>query len=266
MFSIVVSTKRDIEALRPLFVVSSDESEMIIIDSDYNEETKKQLKEIEHDFYSLTYAPPRSEKKYKRDHIICMNTGFAYAENEWIIKLDDSSELKPDFFEIVKQDIKLANEKFDYKNLVLRIVKLEEWSGHKKWEMHPSLKKSKYDFYFIDRNGIDGMFRTLDSAVFRRDGIDLLNGYDERYDIGHGYDDNDAYQRFLTARYWIILDRGLMLFQKKHNVKKDYIDFTKILFDMTMREILNGKYKAYNDFDMKELRSELLCEKDKYKL
>ena len=41
MFSIVVSTKRDIEALRPLFIVSSAESEIIIIDSNYNDADTK---------------------------------------------------------------------------------------------------------------------------------------------------------------------------------------------------------------------------------
>jgi len=139
MFSIVVPTRRKIEALEPLFITSTPDAEMIIIDTNYNEKTKEALRKIEHKYYKVTYAPPRdvekdikgyrSYSKYKRDLCVCDNTGFAYSEQPWImLPGGDCQEFKPDFFEILKQDIQALSAQPDMGKFVIRGVKLEEWS------------------------------------------------------------------------------------------------------------------------------------------
>ncbi len=60
MFSIIISTIReDVMALRPVFMTSSKDAEVIIIDSFYNEHTKKILQELEHCYNKVIYAPPK---------------------------------------------------------------------------------------------------------------------------------------------------------------------------------------------------------------
>jgi glycosyltransferase involved in cell wall biosynthesis len=261
MFSIVVSTRRPFKDLEPLFKISNKETEIIIIDSNYNDETKEQLGKVEHDFHKVTYAPVYLKPQYKRDFCIGINTGIAYAENDWIIKLDDSTELKPDFFERLKE----ATTEEDYK-IVIRPVKLEEWTHmHTRWEPHHLCRHIPDRYIVLGREGLaDMMFSTLDQAVFHMKGICAINGYDDRYDIGHGYDDNDIFQRFLSAGYPIIMDQQLMTFQFDHTVKRDTIDYLMILYQFNLLEIINGRYWAFNPYAIADLHAELLEKKSEY--
>ena len=272
MFSIVLTTRRDIEALKPLFKVSDKDAEIIIIDTNYNQKTLEELNKIEHDYVRVIYAPPikitqqigeTTEIKYKRDLVRCHNTGFAYADEEWIMKVDDCTEFKPDFFDRLRENINTQWAKKD--DVVFRPVKLEEWTGHKKWEQYPILTRMNIPreqrYIRLGREGLgNGMFITLDQALFKHSAILKLNGNDERYDIGHGYEDIDLMQRFITLGYNIILDQELMTFQKKHMVKADPFDFSRLLYEFTKVEIINGRYRAYNPYDIAGLK----INKEKY--
>ena len=274
MFSIIVPTRRDVEAIKPLFLVSDKDTEIIIIDTNYNPETKKELNNLEHDYCKVTYAPPMkiekklvghmTETKYKRDLVRCHNTGFAYAEHDWIIKVDDCTSFHPQFFDILRESIELIKKHLGNK-FIIRPVKLEEWAGHKQWQKPPYLERFQKRHLHLTRKGIGGgLCITLDQAVFLREGIDLLNGTDERYDIGHGYDDVDLMQRFITADYNVILDQELMTFQVGHWTKADPIDFSRLLYEFTKIEIVNGRYHAYNPYEIKDIREKMLEEKGIY--
>jgi len=260
MFSIIISTRRDIEALKPLFKVSSPEAEIIIIDTNYNDKTKQQLQELKHEYYKVVYTSPMKmmkETNFKRDLVRCHNTGFAIAENDWIIKLDDCTELKPDFFDKVKEDIR------KFSKSVIRPVKLESWSGDTKWEQYHLLKSvNRHERFFdLPRNGMgNGLFITLDQAVFPRSAIDALNGNDERFDIGHGWEDANLMQRFISYGYKIILDQQLMTFQTEHVKKLDPIPaISRLLYEITEMEVEGGgKYRAYNQYDIKKVREKLM--------
>jgi len=273
MFSVVVSTRRDIEALEPLFITSTPDAEMIIIDTNYNDKTKEDLKNMNHNYYKVTYAPPRELEKYmlkskcyvryKRDLVVCNNTAFAYSEQPWIVLVGgDCQEFKPDFFDLLKKDIESFTKNPNIDKFIFRGVKLEEWSQHKKWEGLPHLKDVKR-YQFLDGSP---PFVTLDISAFPLKAMIELNGEDERYDIGHGYEDNDAFYRFLSLGYTIILDKELMTFQTEHWVQADPLNFSKLLFEFTMLEIANGRYKAYNHFDFKDMHEKMLSEKDKYEV
>lgn len=274
-FSIVLSTRRDVSALKPLFLFSDADAEIIIVDTEYNEVKQREISDIEHEYSHVVYVPPMeiesnvvghmTETVYKRDLVRCHNTGFAFAEGEWIIKVDDCTNFHPNFFNVLREDIKNFGRQFPDNNFVIRPVKLEEWSGHKEWSKPPYLENVEPRFIRLGRDGIGGgLCVTLDQAVFPRSGIDFLNGNDERYDIGHGFEDVDLLQRFITAGYNVILDQELMSFQTGHLTRADPFNFSKLLYDFTLVEIVNGRYRAYNQYDISKIRSSMLEEKDKY--
>ena len=275
-FSVVLTTRRKIESLAPLFITSIPDAEIIIIDTNYNEETKKQLKKLEHNYYKVTYAPPMESKfekfsmgsmsypAWKRDLVRCHNTGFLYAENDWIVKVDDCTEFKPDFFVKLTEAINGLTKYYKNTKFVVRPVKLEEWSKHKKWE-YPLAKYLKERFTNIGRAGLgNNFFTTLDQVAFPTESIDSLNGNDERYDLGHGYEDSDLMQRYITLGYKIIIDKELMSYQTGHWTKTDPIDFSRVLFEMTRLEIICGRYWAYNPYNLKKLRPDMLKKKEEY--
>ena len=49
-----------------------------------------------------------------------------------------------------------------------------------------------------------------------------------------------------------------------HEIKPDFVDFVKILFQFTFLEIQNGRHMAYNNFDLKSEREKMIKNKEKY--
>ena len=264
-YSVIMTTRRKIDGIKHAFLVSDKEAEFILVDSTFNEETKNELKKLEHDYCRIVYAPLRHKKIFKRDFSLGLNTALMYAEGKWVIKIDDSTEFKPDFFDVLTDDIVKLADYYKNEDFVLRPVKLEGWGNDKKWEPYHILNGVKERYIGLGRNGLGGIaFTTLDQAIFRRDSIDMLNGYDERYDMGHGYDDNDLFQRFLTLHHNVVMDQKLMTYQYGHEIRPDFVDFVKILFQFTFLEIQNGRHMAYNNFDLKSEREKMLKNKEEY--
>jgi len=268
MFSLVLTTFRGFDKIEPLFKVSDSETEIIIIDSNYNEDTKEKIQEFKHDYYKATYAPPRGKSIYYKDFCQCLNTGLAYAENEWLIKLDDRTELKPDFYPVLRKTISSAVKRFN-KDFAIEILKIEECEdpSYKKWN-YPfidAIGDQGYDVFILDREGLrNGIFALLPQFVMHVTAFDKLNGFDERYDVGCGHDDNDLFQRAITAGIKVLLNKNLMTFKYAHNKNQSPIDLTRTLFKIELEEIKNGRYKAYNRFEMKDLREKMLKQKHKY--
>lgn len=279
-YSLVLPTARSFENIEPLFIVSSPDAEIIIIDSQYDKTKKEKISKLKHNYNQVIYAQrfdleQQGDKfsiyRYRNDKNRSRNTGFMYCEGEWVYKLDDSTELCPDFFKILDEDIDFLTKELGNTNFVIRPVKLEEWNNHKKWDDHPLLKRlgvsNEARFIQLDRNGLgNGMFITLDQCIATRNSFDIINGMDERYDIGHGDDDVDLFQRYISLGYTIILDRNLKTYQKGHKREIDPIPFTKWLFNVEQLEIENGRYRAYNPYDIKEMRPKSLENKKQYEI
>jgi len=264
-YSIILSTRRSFDDIKPLLLVSNKTAELIIIDSLYNEETKQQLKNTPHEFCQITYASSMREKIYKRDFLMGLNTGLIYAEGSWIIKIDDCTEFKPDFFDVINDAVLKLAGYYGHMRFVIRPVKLEGWLGDKKWDKYRFLESVKERFIRLDREGLGhSAFTTLDQLICSRETFDFINGYDERYDMGHGYDDNDIMQRLITAKYEVVMDQSLMTYQYEHKVINDYVDYNKILYQYTLAEVINGKILAYNPYDIKSMREKMLEKKKEY--
>jgi len=269
-YSLMLTTVREFKDIKPIFEVSDKNAEIVIIDPKYKEETKKQIEKVEHDFCKVTYAPKYgTENKldefsfydYKNDKMRCHNTGLGYCEGEWIFKLDDCTELCPDFFRLLDEDIQNFTWQNKNTNFVLRPVKLESWMGHKKWDDLPSLKQYKERFFLLNNQTY---FQTLDQFIATKESFNLINGMDERMDVGHGHDDIDLMERYKTLGYNIILDSELKTFQTGHKRRCDPIPFAKWLYEMEISEIRNGRYMAFNQFQIRDLRKQLLKRKSEY--
>ena len=272
-FSVAVTSVRGFEKIEPLFKTSSPDAEIVIVDPNYNEKTKEKLEQLNHAYCKVTYAPKwnletkideNSIFKYLNDKNRCRNNAIAYCEGDWIYRLDDSTEFCPYFFRILEESINTFTQHLGNTNFVIRPVKLESWMGHKKWDNLPSLDGKDGRYFELNRRSY---FETLDQFIATRESLDALNGMDEQYDVGHGDDDRDILQRFISFGHKIFLDKDLKTYQIGHKRNIDPIPFTKWLYDVKIVEIANGgKYYAFNPYNIKKLREQLLKEKDKYTL
>ena len=268
MFSLVVPTRRNFEALKPLFITSSSDAEIIIIDSDYNEETKQALKDLKHEYYKITYAPPRKrEQDYPYDMIGAINTGIAYSENPWIMKLDDNWEFKPDFFEKLKEDLELFKQSHGNR-FTIRPLELEPWMGDTKWNRFiPDQRR----YFYLPQPPLGRAIpiQTIGQAIYHIDAIYDLNGWPEVFDHGYAWNDNDMFLRFLNGGYMIILDQDLMMYRYRHKSTgvASQRDMGYNLFHENLRKMFRGEtveYKTDNPFNMAELHEKLIKQKDDY--
>ena len=268
-YSIIVCTNRPVDSLRSLFNVSHKDAELIIIDSTYNDVTKDELKKIKHGYGKVVYAPPKKrDGQYKYDQISALNTGYAYAEGKWTMRMDDCAEFKPDFFERLDEDIEFFSKQYD-KGFIIRQLELESNMGDVKWE---SFHKGVTERYHrappgVLRNGIPmitaGIFFCHRSVIFD------LNGLDERYDSnGIGWNDNDMFFRAIVGGYRIFYDLLLMIYRSPHEstAPQDRPTNKDLFISIAITEFKKGEYKSKNPFTMDELSKSLLPLKKEYEL
>jgi hypothetical protein len=263
MLSLVVPTNRDFEALKPLFMTSSPDAEIIIIDSSYNEETKKQLKQLKHDYSKVVYAPPKpQEPKKPYDMMNAINTGICYSENPWIMKIDDNWELKPDFFQKAKETIALFNDT----KIVIRPLELEPWNNDVKWNSYIPLKE-RYIQLPHPPLGRPISIQTIGQAIYHINTMYHLNGLDERYDNGLAWNDNDMFYRLLIAGYPIYLDQELMMYRYKHissGTQQPRDTAMNIFNEIFEKELKTGVYHTKNSYSLEELHKKQLEDKPAY--
>jgi len=255
-FSIIVATNRGPELLKYLFVSTHPESELIVVDSHYNEKTKDFLSRQE-GYRQIVYAPPeRSLFRWHRDFSQSLNTALCLAEHEYVVRADDYIEFKEDFFDVAEKDVKSYPEK----TLII---------GQKAQEYN---KEEKFIDYMSQR-GIGGEFRYVNienpafTFSFGVAPLQLyldLNGYDERYDSGWGFEDRDFLHRALKVGYVAMLDKLLMGYGHAHKPAWETISMPHIIYEVTKIEIEGGKVWAYNPYKLKDRREQKLQEKEKW--
>jgi hypothetical protein len=271
--SIVLSTVRLFEDLLPAFNVSSNSAEMIIIDSKWNRRTKEKLEKLNHNYARVVYAPPRPrfvEEQQKHDMMNAQNTGLAYTENDWVFSMGDNWEFKPDFFDVLEEDINRFSKVYGNK-FAIRPLELEPWNNDTKWNSYISYS-DRYFYLPCQPLGKTGLRKTLSIitsglSVTHIDTIELFNGWDERYDCGCGWSDNDMFERIVALKYPFIFDQQLMTYRLPH---KQIVDSEgrkpagNMFLEKIQAEIQRGELRCPNPFDFKELHKEMLEEKEKY--
>lgn len=268
-YSIIVCTNRTVDSLRSLFNVSHKDAELIIIDSNYNSFTFDELKKIKHDYSKVVYAPPKKrDVQRKYDQISALNTGYAYAEGEWTMRMDDSAEFKPDFFERLDEDIFFFSTQYD-KGFIVRQLELEGGMGDVKWESPHKTITERYHRAppGVMRNGIP----LITAGIFfcHRDAILDLNGFDERYDYdGIGWNDNDMFFRAIIAGYRIFYDLQLMVYRASHvsTAPQDRPTNQKLFFSIVENELKKGDYKSKNPFSMDALSKSMMATKKDFEI
>ena len=255
--SMILTTKRGIDSLKPLFVATDKNTELIIVDDDYNDETKIWLAK-QKGYERIVYVPIKeSSQTHQRTFSQGLNTALLYAENKWIIRADDNLEFKSDFFDVVREDIQTFIENLGNENFVIIGQKVWEELHHQKWEdysgfsggRHIQIRNPRFTFSF---------------GIFPINLVYALNGYDERYDCGWGREDVQFLHRLMISGYQAFFDREMFGFSRQHTPKRDTLPITEILYQMDSLEITNGKTRAFNPFDLKELQKQYLVNKDTF--
>lgn len=256
--SLLLTTKRGIEELKPLFEITDENTELIVSDSNYNEKTKEWLSK-QTGYEKIIYIPLiNSPYTYQRDFVRGLNTAILNAENGWLIRADDNLEFKEDFFKTAREDIESFkdvsyNEKF-------AIVGQKLWGvlNHVKWnDYYSPSEPSRYI------NVTNPAF-TFSFGLYPIDLIYNLNGYDERYDLGWGVEDSQFLHRSLVAGYKVFYDRYLMAYSHAHKPKQDSISTTQMMYHFEIPEINSGKIRAYNPYNFVQLHQNTLASRDKY--
>lgn len=271
--SIVLPTVRLFEDLLPAFKTSSNIAEMIIIDSKWNRRTKEKLEQLQHNYSRVVYAPPRPrfmEEKQQYDMMNAQNTGLAYTENDWVFGMGDNWEFKPDFFDVLEEDLDRFSKVYGNK-FAIRPLELEPWNNDTIWNSYVAYP-DRYFYLPCQPLGKTGLRKTVSIctcglAVMHIDTIEFLNGWDERYDCGCGWSDNDMFERIIALKYPFIFDQELMTQRLPHEQivnPKGRLPSANMFLNKIQEEIRNGEIRSPNPFDFKELHKEMLEEKEKY--
>ena len=74
------------EKLESLLSTPTVSTELIAVDSDYNNDTKEYFRQFTDNFYRILYLSFRSkDRKVRLQYGSLWNTGFLYAEGDWIV-------------------------------------------------------------------------------------------------------------------------------------------------------------------------------------
>lgn len=240
-YSMIVATKRGEEALKPLFVTTSNETELIIIDSNYNKETKSFLKS-QTGYKQIIYAPVKENTIHlKRDFSQALNTALLYAEGEWIIRADDNLEFHPDFFKTIGEDIDYFSSYMDKFIVIGR--KLWGTLNEEKWIDNPNFP-NRY-------TQVSNPKFTFSFGIFPREILKVLDGYVELYDCGWRKEDEDFLLRLFKLGFNAFFDKEMLAYSYPHLQGRFDLDFTDKIYEIQKIEIENGKVHAYNNFEYK---------------
>ena len=206
LFSIIVSTHGlDPSVFAALLKNSDPEAELIIADSTYDPEKKQYLRNA--NYAQIVYVPI-PYKLFPRDFCVGLNTALSFAEGEYIIRADDYLEFHKDFFKVAREDI----ERFpDY----LIIGQKSHAPEEEPWRDY----YSERGFFPSERyvQIIDPAF-TFSFGIVKREILDDVNGWDERYDVSPVGEDIDILHRlmiYLQGR--VLLDKKLMGYGYRHS-------------------------------------------------
>lgn len=256
-FSVILTTIRGPNELEPLFEVADEDSEIIITDSNYNTHTKEWL-EQQKGYKQIVYVPvERRSIRYTKDNVLGYNIAFMFAENDWIIRADDNLEFRDNFFDTARKDIDyfketLGNERFG-------IIGRKLWGslGEERWGNTDNDSGPRY-------NQVTDSQSTFSFGIIPIEMIYDLNGYQEIYDLGWGFDDRDFLDRGNVAGYQYWFDRELMAYSYPHRPSVPTFSVNKFIYELQLLEIKCGKFYAYNSYNIRQSQAGILARKEDF--
>lgn len=261
MFSVVYSTISDISDMMPVLQSGSSLAELIIIDSRWSEYRKQQIEDTETKYRQIIYAPPRKQIiKQPYDFLDAHNTGIAYSDGPWVLCMGGKNMFKPDFFERAKETIALRDD------IAIRPLDLEPEQGDTIWNSY-----TRYVHRYIPlpcmplgKEGLRSILPiiTCGFIIMHLKNWFRLNGFDERYDVGCGWYDNDLLDRIYMLGLPVVLDQELMIYRFPHTsaFSREHREQCKQLYF----EDKDKKCYAPNPFDLQELHNKSMEQKGQY--
>jgi len=230
------------EKLESLLSTATVSTELIAVDSNYNNDTKEYFRQYTDNFYRILYLPVRSkDKRAKLQYASLWNTGFLHAEGDWIVCIKPGIEPSPEFLW----------------HLDLSVTEIESREQSKDFAI---LCGKSTQFLNDDGRGYDKLcdcaYLPFDVAVFPRKYLGIVNGYDELYDyIGSKAEDadKDFFCRIGKSGCHVYFDKELSNSYGTYPIFR--FQFTEPLvnlFYFQRYQIMHGKVKAFNDFNYSE--------------
>lgn len=207
--------------------------ELIIVDDGSSLEHRAELvMENDPDInYNITYIDP--EQKWWSNPCIPFNIGFKKATGDVIILQNPECYHSGDILSYINDNISYT----DYLTFSCYSLSREEtidthmknsrcanFDGDSGWYNHPIYRPSGYHFC---------------SAIYKTH-LDELNGFDERYAMGIGYDDNELLVRIHRKGLRISIIENPIVYHQWHysssNSKKNSQDNAQIYRNLTLKE------------------------------
>ena len=230
------------EKLESLLSTATVSTELIAVDSNYNNDTKEYFRQYTDNFYRILYLPVRSkDKRAKLQYASLWNTGFLHAEGDWIVCIKPGIEPSPEFLW----------------HLDLSVTEIESREQSKDFAI---LCGKSTQFLNDDGRGYDKLcdcaYLPFDVAVFPRKYLGIVNGYDELYDyIGSKAEDadKDFFCRIGKSGCHVYFDKELSnSYGTYPTFRFQFTEPLVNLFYFQRYQIMHGKVKAFNDFNYSE--------------
>ncbi len=230
------------EKLESLLSTSTVSTELIAVDSNYNNDTKEYFRQYTDNFYRILYLPSRSkDKKVELQYASLWNTGFLHAEGDWIICIKPG--VAP--FDELLHDIDLS------------VTEIESREQSKDFAI---LCGKSTQFLNDDGRRYDKLndcaYLPFDVAVFPRKYLNIVNGYDELYDcIGSDVEDadKDFFCRLGKSGCHVYFDKELSnSYDTYPTFRFQFVEPLVNIFYFQRHQIMRGKVRAFNDFDYSE--------------
>jgi len=230
------------EKLESLLSTATVSTELIAVDSNYNNDTKEYFRQYTDNFYRILYLPSRSkDKRVKLQHASLWNTAFLYAEGDWIVCIKPGIEPSPEFLwhlDLSVTEIESREQSKDFAILCGKSTQFLNDDGR------------RYDKL------CDCAYLPFDIAVFPRKYLGIVNGYDELYDyIGSKAEDadKDFFCRIGRSGCHVYFDKELSnSYGTYPTFRFQFTEPLVNLFYFQRYQIMHGKVKAFNDFNYSE--------------
>lgn len=258
-FSIIVPISNDESDISQLFKITDNNSEIILVDTRYSDR-KLSIPQKANDYSRVLHLPPFSYKYNTLNvgtvHLI--NTGFAFAEHDRIIILDRIMEFRDNFFKVLREDIKEFQDSLGTQYFITTGQSLLNSKGNIKWKNYIIGTNSRFQFI---KNSSDFPISFL---CVHKDTVSNLNGMDERYNIGSGYYFDNFMMRARRLGCQTIFDQYLMTYDDYRRNIDDGDILNYFLFKSEESQLIHGKVRAFNPYNIDQLKDASYIDKGKY--
>jgi len=238
-----------INTLKSISKTSHDDFEVIVVDDGSTEENK--IGDLPNEFPFLKVIRVEPEDKWYINPCVPFNRGFKEASGEIVILQNPECFHTSDIISYVKTN--LVEE--DY--FVFGCYSLSEEKTNQITESIENALNITLNNRTVGYDGDDGWYNHsiyrpkayhFTSAIFKSK-LDQLGGFDERYALGYGYDDDEFLHRLRNICQVKMIDNPVVLHQHHYNLPKVKPNLIKIklqdnslLFSQTT--IFENKIKA----------------------